>query len=158
MDNNILAALESITEILDEKNDSKVPYTIDTSPDRFLKPYEEAEIEYERIRNSVDDISNISFNIDKELEIVERVKNHIFFLEHTITYQDNSTKVGRLDPDPCIVNAWDRLSNNEYISSDLVFFDHEEYESMIEKAESLTYNEAHRRTIEAGYIWNPEEE
>lgn len=80
MDNNILAALESITEILDEKNDSKVPYTIDTSPDRFLKPYEEAEIEYERIRNSVDDISNISFNIDKELEIVERVKNHIFFL------------------------------------------------------------------------------
>ncbi|ELC6398835.1 hypothetical protein N3Z97_12540 [Enterobacter hormaechei] len=152
-------ALNELASLLGSNEASnRIAMTIDTSPERYLEAIERSEIEYERIRNDTTDINKIADTLSSPENVVERVKNHIFFDEHEIVYQDNSIRHGRLDPDPEIVNAWDRLACNSCISSDYEFFMHEEYESLIEKRDGLTYNEAHKRTIEIGLVWNLKED
>ncbi|HFQ8575127.1 MULTISPECIES: hypothetical protein [Klebsiella pneumoniae complex] len=163
MDNKIESALQSLYDILNSETieasssaQKTIQKTISTSD--YLKAYDLAEIEYERIRNDYSDIEKISNNLDKDSDVVERVKNHIFFNEHEIHYQDSSVRFGRLDADPAIVNAWDRIVCDNCIDTDYHFFAHEEYESLIAQNDGVTYNEAHNLTIEAGFIWDPKEE
>lgn len=159
MDNKIESALQSLYDILNNEgveSSTAVQKTITTND--LLKDFDLADKEYERIRNDYTDIQKISDTLDKDNVVVERVKNHIFYNEHVIQYQDNTVRVGRLDPDPEIVNAWDRLACNNCIDTDHDFFAHEEYESLIALNGDVIYNEAHRLTIEAGFIWEPKEE
>lgn len=160
MDNKIESALQSLYDILNsesiETSYSNVQKTISVSD--YTKAYDLAEVEYERIRNDYSDIEKISNTLDKDSDVVERVKKHIFFNEHEIHYQDNSVRFGRLDADPAIVNAWDRIACNNCIDTDYHFFAHEEHESLIAQKDGMIYNDAHRLTIEAGFIWEPKEE
>lgn len=159
MINPIENAFNEIASLLgSDEGSNHISKTINTSPECYLEAIERSEIEYERIRNDTTDINKICNTLSKTEDIVERVKNHIFFDDHEIVYQDNTKRYGRLDADPEIVNAWDRLACNLHISSDVEFFAHEEHESHIEKKDGLTYNEAHKRTIEAGFVWNLKEE
>lgn len=159
MTNPIDNAIKELMLLLDgEDTSNSIMKTINTAPERYLKALEESEIEYERIRNDTTDINKIATTLKKSEQIVGRVKNHVFFDEHEIHYHDNSVRHGRLDPDPEIVNAWDRLASDLCIHSDYEFFAHEEHESLIEKRDGLTYNEAHKRTIEIGLVWNLKEE
>lgn len=159
MQNHIENALNDIFQYISDADSSvSITRTINTDPENYEKAYELAEVEYERIRNDPSDVNKISCNLSKEEHIVLRVKNYIFFDEHTIVYQDNSTRYCRLDADPEMVNAWDRLAADTFIESDLAFFAHEEYESSIAKTNMLTYNDAHKATIEAGFIWEIKED
>ncbi|MFZ5271581.1 hypothetical protein [Enterobacter asburiae] len=124
------------------------------SAEQYFKMLTETEESYESIRQDSSDINKISTNIDKDLETVGRVKTHIFFAEHDITYQDGSQIRKRLDADPLIANAWNRLTCATHTDDDLAFFAHEEYESLIEIRDNLSYNEAHELTIIAGFVWN----
>lgn len=157
MDSSILNALSCIDNILSDGEiiNTAIVNTIDTSEHRYLEAFEEAKVEYERIRNDINDVKSISTNIDAEIEEVIRVKEHVFFDSHTKKYGDGRIEYGRLDEDPEIVNAWDRLSQNNHVSSDMDFFRHESYESNLVRAEGMVYNDAHDRTVAAGFTWCP---
>ncbi|HEX9243865.1 MAG TPA: hypothetical protein VF875_15580 [Anaeromyxobacter sp.] len=45
---------------------------------------------------------------------VSRIKEHVFFSEHEL-----DSGLRRFDADPEIVNAWDRLTAGDQVSSDL---------------------------------------
>lgn len=147
-------AWHELDSILSEVEDLQELDETQVSTEQYFKILAETENAYERIRQDESDINKISNNIEQDIEVVGRVKNHIFFNEHDITYQDGSTERKRLDPDPLIANAWNRLTCANHTDEDIAFFAHEEYESMIEIRDGLTYNEAHRLTIVAGYAWN----
>ncbi|WP_341266204.1 hypothetical protein WKC53_08645 [Morganella morganii] len=121
----------------------------------YLLAFELAEAEYENIRNDPDDIQRISDTTGKDIDIISRVKTHIFYAEHDITYQDGSVVRKRLDEDPEIVNSWVRLREDCCIQSDHDFIAHEERESYLVIFQGMGYNEAHKLTISEGLTWCP---
>ncbi|EPN2701087.1 hypothetical protein ACI8BE_010305 [Proteus mirabilis] len=159
-DNVFQKAIDNINSIIDAFSESEVGIYnhIDTSHENYLLAFDIAKTEYENIRNDPEDIEKISQHSQKELCVIERIKNHIFYSKHDIIYQDGTRLYKRLDEDPEIVNSWVRLRENKHVKSDYDFLNHEERESELVTLEKMNYNDAHNKTISEGLIWNPEGE
>jgi len=124
---------------------------------RVLYPHDEekawlwAEKEYEKIRSLSDDIEKIAQNTKKSKNFITRVKNHIFYDDQHIL----DLRTGRLDPDPEMAAAWDRLYHGDFIANDIRLLEHEYFESKIEKLYKTTLRQAHNATqLAKGKPWN----
>jgi len=99
---------------------------------------EEAARHYEKIRIASDDIKVISRNTGIEESVIQRVKEHVFYEEH-ILYDG----VRKFDPQADMAVAWKRLTDNEFLQSDLILLQHEYVESLIMRGVRVPYSEAH---------------
>lgn len=64
-----------------------------------------AEIMYEKIRNSNDDIKKISKNMNWDEDKIKLIKEHLFIKEHIFEDGDRH----RFDPDFWQANTWERM-------------------------------------------------
>jgi len=155
-DDIFINAFNSIDEILSIDIDAKKQLVRTVLSAKKVEDWDRAEGYYEQIRQDLTDVQLISDNLSKPHRIVSRVKDHIFYREHQIVI-DDVVEIRKLDADPEIVNCWSRLCEGDYVSEDLKLFLHEQVESIIEIRQKVSQTIAHKRTIELGYDWNPDE-
>lgn len=123
------------------------------SVDKMLALDDEAADLYTVIRNSTDDVMQISKQTGIPEWKIKRIKNHVFYNEHILKEQ-----IGQFDPDIEIADAWNRLIDGNYIKNDLDLLEHEYYEHRFEEFFKTDYGTAHNRTVETGRIWDPYKE
>lgn len=116
-----------------------------------IEGWEQAKIEYDRIRGDSLDIDAIAQNTGWSKSRVARIKNHLFFADHHLT-----GRVGRFDADPDIVNAWDRLQVGDHVTSDVSLLRHEIFEAKFEGIFKVDYVTAHRAANRSGRRWMEE--
>ena len=110
-----------------------------------------AEKEYDKIRKLKDDIHIIAKHTNKHEFQIARVKNHLFFYDKHIL----DSNIGRLDSDPEIARAWNRLYNGDFILNDIKLLEHEYFESKLELLHKTTLRKAHSLTQSAkGRPWS----
>ncbi|MDU9030472.1 LysM peptidoglycan-binding domain-containing protein [Pseudomonas mediterranea] len=112
------------------------------SAEEFLKGEALAADHYVEIRRSSSDVASIARSIGLPEFQVDRVKNHLFNVEHT--FRDGS--VGRFDPDLSIAESWMRMEQGKHVPSDIQLFKHEYFESKFEKIFKVDYGRAHDAT------------
>ncbi len=108
---------------------------------RELTPHQwdEAESAYKLIRAMKDDALIISKNANMPEFIIQRIKNHIFYKNNHILDRG----IGKLDADPLISNAWNRLLKGTHTDFDLQLLRHEYLESKFESIYQTTNRVAH---------------
>lgn len=126
-------------------------YSADFDVMVYLKEERYARQYYDLVRNRKDDVGKIAKNTGYATEVIQRIKNHVFFDEHIL-----ESGTGRFDSEFRQALAWHRLTEGEFIEPDLVFLSHELLENIVEKAYNLTYREAHA-IAEAVYDWDSAE-
>jgi len=102
--------------------------------------WDAAESVYDAIRTQ-DDIAVIAQNSGMPEFMVDRVKNHLFFKDDHIKWEG----LGRMDADPLIANAWNRLTVGTNTQLDLQLMRHEYLESRFESLFKTDLETAHRR-------------
>jgi RHS repeat-associated protein len=107
--------------------------------------FEAAEIIYEAIRQSTDDIAAIAKNTGMKQSQIARIKDHIFNKSHIL-----DDGVRRFDADPEIVNAWKRLENGSHTQKDIQLLKHELFESRFEGIFKTDYRKAHGAANRSG--------
>jgi filamentous hemagglutinin len=110
--------------------------------EEYLKQEKWAAGQYESIRTATDDVSTIAKNLGVPEFQVERVKDHLFFNEHTM--RDGS--VGRFDPDAGIAETWSRFQSGTFKQEDIQLFKHEYFESRFEGIFRQDYGVSHDKT------------
>jgi len=148
--------LSSLDAILSEESELKRRTVRSVLDQNDADSWDDAVKHYDAIRQDITDIERICVNISEARRVVNRVKDHVFFREHTFIVDDIAVK-RRFDADPEIVNAWSRLTEGDHVSSDLELFKHEQVESILERRKGLDYVQAHTETVKLGFNWNPEE-
>jgi len=148
--------LSSLDSILSEESTLKNKKARQVLDQNDSDSWDDADKHYDEIRQDISDIARICFNISETEKVVTRVKDHIFFREH-IFIKDDIAEKRRFDADPEIVNVWSRITEGDYVPSDIDLFKHEQVESILERRKGLDYVQAHTETIKLGYNWNPEE-
>jgi len=116
-----------------------------------LRAWDMAEDVYAAIRADSRDVAAIAKNIGWSESRVARIKDHIFFNEHQL-----SSSVSRFDADPHIANAWNRLTQGDFVKADINLLRHEIFESKFEGIFKTPYRTAHDAAIRAGRTWIPE--
>jgi hypothetical protein len=112
--------------------------------------FPKAEAIYDTIRANPSDVSAIADNTGIPRADIAQIKDHLFFKDHLL-----DSGPARFDADPQIANAWSRLSEGDFVQSDLDLLNHELYESNFEMTHGADYRTAHTATLEAGYPWEP---
>jgi len=112
--------------------------------------WDKADAIYDTIRADSTDVNAISHNTGMPTTDIQQIKDHVFFNDHQL-----DSGVRRFDADPQIANAWSRLSQGDFVQSDIDLLKHELFESNYEAAHGVDYRTAHTATIDAGYTWNP---
>src|SRR5436190_23251059 len=109
---------------------------------------------YKKIRfaNSNTDVVSISKNTGIPEYRIQRVKEHLFFNEHTLS----GGKVGRFDPYIEIADSWERLRAGSFVQQDLDLLNHEYFESRFEALYRTDYTTAHNAAVLSGRDWNPD--
>lgn len=110
--------------------------------EEYLKQEKWAAGQYESIRTATDDVSTIAKNLGVPEFQVERIKDHLFFNEHTM--RDGS--VGRFDPDAGIAETWSRFQSGTFKQEDIQLFKHEYFESRFEGIFRQDYGVSHDKT------------
>ena len=64
-------------------------------------------------------------------------------------------RIGRVDPEIPIAEAWNRLINGSFIPSDIRLLEHEYFESKFEKIFKTILRQAHDRTEDSRRVWKP---
>ena len=82
---------------------------------------------------------------------IAKIKHHVFVDDSHIL----DLRVGRVDPEIPIAEAWNRLINGNFIPSDIKLLKHEIFESKYEKLFKQTYNTSHKNAEKSGREWNP---
>ena len=108
----------------------------------YMKREKWALEEYDKIRRSTTDTSDIAKNLKIEEFRVKNVKDHLFVREHKM----RDGNIRRFDPDPDIAETWNRLRSNQYTEKDLQLFKHEAFESRFESIHKTDYGTAHDKT------------
>ncbi len=98
-----------------------------------------AERMYEEIRHRTTDVYAIANNTAFTIEAVEKIKQHLFFTEHR--FADGSIR--RFDADFEQTQAWDRLSQGKFATSDFVLLKHEYVELIQMQLHDYDYETAH---------------
>ena len=109
--------------------------------------YDGAELAYDAIRSSSDDVAAISQNTGLKAFQVQRVKDHLFHRSHML---DDGVKM--FDADPLIVNSWRRLQSGTHGAQDIQLLRHELFESHFEGIFHTNYRTAHEAANRAGYL------
>ncbi len=100
---------------------------------------QESTAQYNNIRADLNDIDKVCENLGLEKNIVQKVKDHVFYNRHQL-----DSGIERFDPNLNIAESWKRISNNKYVRSDLEWFLHEFAESKIEAAfPKVSHRNAH---------------
>jgi hypothetical protein len=124
---------------------SKLTYSTgarEISADEYLKRERWAIDQYASFRTSTSDVTQITSNLGVPEFQVQRVKDHLFFNEHTF----RSGEVMRFDPDADIAESWIRLQQGTQTADDLKLFKHEYFESRFEAIFRTDYGTAHDKT------------
>jgi len=140
-------AVESIKNKLNNLQNSHSGGIInsETNYENLLKIADE---KYEKIRERSDDIEKISQNTGFDVDIIKKIKDHIFFDEHELS---NGKRLFDSDIDMAI--AWERMSEGKEIKqSDLILLNHEIYERELMNDKGLSYRAAHDLANEK-YNW-----
>lgn len=101
-----------------------------------------AEITYERIRRTTDDVDKIAKATGYTREEIRQIKNHLFYNEYELADGKH-----RFYPDFEQAQSWDRLQRGEGLPHDKVMLQHELIESEL-MAGGLSYEDAHARANE----------
>ncbi|WP_235613026.1 pre-toxin TG domain-containing protein, partial [Bacillus cereus] len=107
---------------------------------------------YDEIRASSNDVAAITKNTGWKEERINRIKEHVFMKEHTL-----SRGIDRFDPDYGIARAWQRLEKGIHHENDIKLLKHEYFESRFEGIFKTDYVTAHRKTVDSGRPWDPPE-
>lgn len=141
-----LKMLENITNKLKEKI-SDIRYgTAETriANERiYLKAEEKAQSFYEAIRKSSADIKKIANNTGIPEQIIEKIKNHVFYDKHLL-----DSGLSRFSPDIDMADAWQRLIDGNFVHSDLILLQHELIESSVLSNRNITARLGHELTNE----------
>jgi len=132
----------AIANMLDRGGKTYSTGAREISVEEFLKREQWAVDQYDSIRNSSADVSDIAANLRIPEFQVERVKDHLFFKDHTL--RDGS--VGRFDADADIAEIWKGFQNGTYKADDVQLFKHEYFESRFEGIFRTDYGTAHDKT------------
>jgi hypothetical protein len=139
----IEANLECIQEALGIK-DFKTASAVQT-----LKADQLAEEAYNFIRNRTDDIALIAKNTGFSESVIKRIKEHVFYKEHKLR-----DAVRRFYAEAPMCDAWHRLINGDFKSSDIALLRHEYAELKMMGIFKVEYEAAHR-IINNKYPWSP---
>jgi hypothetical protein len=93
------------------------------------------------------DVVKISENTKISKDIIQRIKNHMFYQEHKLLHG-----IKKFDADYDMAQAWQRLINNEFVESDLILLQHEFAESILMGDKIIDYKTAHA-SIQKIYNW-----
>jgi hypothetical protein len=102
--------------------------------------WEAAEEAYASFRGRSDDVATIPKNTGLREAQVARIKNHLMVKDDHILWEG----VGKLDADPMIVNAWNRMLSGKATATDLQLMVHEYLESRMEGIFKATVDAAHK--------------
>lgn len=110
---------------------------------------------YKQIKsaNSNADVVSISKNTGIPEYRVQRVKEHLFFKDHTLS----GGKIGKFDPYIEIADSWQRLQSGNFVRQDLDLLSHEYFESRFEALYKTDYTTAHNAAVRSGRDWNPDD-
>jgi hypothetical protein len=101
-----------------------------------------ARLFYEEVRKRTTDIAAIARHTGWETAKIERIKQHVFFAEHDLGYDEPV----RFDPDYDMAVSWQRLTGGADIrEEDTLLLEHEYLELSLMEEEGLNYIEAHTR-------------
>jgi hypothetical protein len=117
-----------------------------------------AELIYQDIRECDTDISDIASNLGYKADNIKRIKDHLFYSDHTLNmYDDAPVDRQRFYPDLQQALAWQRLVRGVYNPDDIHWIKHEFAESHHELKYASAYKEAHKRaqSFFDGSPWNP---
>ena len=115
-----------------------------------------AEKIYDSIRNSDTDISDIAKNLGLKADNIKKVKDHIFYNEHTLDrFVDQEVEYRCFDPNLSQALAWKRLEAGIHTPEDRIWIKHEYCERHHELKYESGYSEAHERAEKRypGYPW-----
>lgn len=105
---------------------------------KFDQLESEAKLFYDLMRSTNNDINAIAKNTGINEQILNQIKNHVFFEEHIL-----NTGIMRFDPCVDMAAAWKRLINGNFVYSDLVLLQHELAESFAMQKTKIPYRIAH---------------
>jgi hypothetical protein len=114
-----------------------------TGSGSFFKSADDA---YDAIRGSTVDIEKISSNTGFKPSNIEKVKNHLFYNEHSLDrYVDYGVpaELKRFDSDLSIANAWNRLETGNFMKEDIQLLKHETAEAWYMRRNGSGYTAAH---------------
>jgi hypothetical protein len=95
---------------------------------------------YEEVRKRKTDVEAIAGNTGFDRDIIQKIKNHIFYAEHDLGYDVPV----HFDPDYNMAVSWQRLSEGTDIQEeDYLLLRHEYLELTLMETEGLKYEEAH---------------
>ena len=95
---------------------------------------------YEEVRKRKTDVAVIARNTGWDRDIIQKIKNHIFYAEHDLGYDVPV----HFDPDYNMAVSWQRLSEGTDIQEeDYILLGHEYLELTLMETEGLKYDEAH---------------
>lgn len=138
---DILSEIKSISNASDFSTGAR-----SLSVDDYFRLEEIASGMYSTIRSYTDDVATIAKNTGWKDFQVQRIKDHLFFNEHTM--RDGSVR--RFDPDIEIAEAWERLRQGRYNNNDIRLLEHELFESKFEGIFKTDYGTAHDKTLQSG--------
>lgn len=116
-----------------------------------IEAWDAADSAYDAIRMNNTDVKTIAQNVGWPEARVAAIKDHVFYDEHLL-----DSGMRRFDADPDIVNAWSRLTNGDFVQSDIHLLQHERFESKFESIFKTNYRTAHDAAIRSGRTWTPE--
>ena len=112
--------------------------TLEIPFDKIQKILNEADLFYNNMRLNNEDVLLIAKNTGIRRELIQQIKNHLFFEEHIL-----SEGIQRFHPDADMKMAWQRLIENDFVQSDLRLLLHEYAESLIMQGIKVSYENAH---------------
>ncbi|MBB6120269.1 hypothetical protein [Nocardiopsis algeriensis] len=114
---------------------------------------------YNRIRSTEGDTQKIADYTGIRLEVIDRIKNHIFLRDHEITVSPGDTRIGRFTPMPHIAKWWleaqeGKIPENEK-GAFLRWLTHESVESKLMEW-GMPYRSSNSAAFEWDEIWEEE--
>jgi hypothetical protein len=123
----------------------------ENKPNLLVKDYAKLEKiatqKYEYIRGTLNDINIIAKNTGIDVDIIKKIKEHIFFRKHILW-----DGIKKFPPDLDMANAWERLVANTFVKSDLELLKHEFAESILMGNCEVPWRNAHDIT-DTIYNW-----
>lgn len=128
------------SKVIPERYDTRCSDIIDEKT--FFKLEKLAIDGYEAIRSNFDDVNQISKNTSIPVDIIKAIKDHVFYSSHIIE-TSSGVEIARFYPNIDMADAWNRLTNNSFSKSDLLWLQHEFAESLIMRGDMIRWRYAH---------------
>jgi hypothetical protein len=120
-----------------------------TTVTEFMKQEEVAISKYADFRIMKNDTNDIARNTGWKEADIQQIKNHLFIEKHKF---DNG-QIKSFAPDYQQALAWERLMQGNYNKNDILFLNHELFESNYMKKHGVTYEQGHLEA-QKHYNWS----